>query len=160
MKTCPVCRRRHEGRSSSCYLQSPVLLLSSLDSSDPVTTADFVERLKIKHRLVRKAVRDLNDLFGGHMGLSVFSLCVYTMFDIYYHFLGIINPTMSYVLVYGWMLQYFTRFGTITILAHITIKQVTFKMKTFNRACTYTCVILMSEVTTEVGLSKAPLGET
>jgi len=86
--------------------------------------ANFVEQIKVKHRLAREAVKNLNDLFGVQLGLSMCSLCLFSMFDLYYHIRGIMNPTKSNILIYGWILQYSVRFGSITILAHLTSKQV------------------------------------
>ncbi|CAH1714327.1 unnamed protein product [Aphis gossypii] len=85
--------------------------------------ANFVEQLKVKHRLAREAVNNLNDLFGVQLGLSMCSLCLFSMFDLYYHIRGIMNPTKSNILLYGWILQYSVRFGSVTILAHLTSKQ-------------------------------------
>ncbi|KAE9523431.1 hypothetical protein AGLY_015983 [Aphis glycines] len=85
--------------------------------------ANFVEQLKVKHRLAREAVNNLNDLFGVQLGLSMCSLCLFSMFDLYYHIRGIMNPTKSNILLYGWILQYTVRFGSVTILAHLTSKQ-------------------------------------
>ncbi|XP_025202850.1 gustatory receptor for sugar taste 43a-like [Melanaphis sacchari] len=85
--------------------------------------ANFVEQLKIKHRVAREAVKNLNDLFGVQLGLSMCSLCLFSMFDLYYHIRGIMNPTKSNILIYGWILQYSVRFGSVTILAHLTSKQ-------------------------------------
>ncbi|VVC40556.1 7TM chemoreceptor [Cinara cedri] len=95
-------------------------ILQSLRAGRPM--ADFAERLKIKHRLVREAVRNLNDLFGFHLGLSLCSLCLYAIFDLYYHLLGLWNIQYQ-TLVYGWLLQYTARFGSVTILAHLLTKQ-------------------------------------
>ncbi|KAL5234058.1 hypothetical protein ACI65C_001468 [Semiaphis heraclei] len=85
--------------------------------------ANFVEQIKVKHRLAREAVKNLNDFFGVQLGLSMCSLCLFSMFDLYYHIRGIMNPTKSNILIYGWILQYSVRFGSITILAHLTSKQ-------------------------------------
>lgn len=94
----------------------------SLATGHPMT--NYVEQLKIKHSLVREAVKNLNDLFGSHLGLSLCSLCMYTMFDLYYYMMGIMRPKNYFILVCGWLLQYTFRFGSITILAHLTTKQV------------------------------------
>lgn len=96
--------------------------INSLATGHPMT--NYVEQLKIKHRLVREAVKNLNDLFGNHLGLSLCSLCMYTMFDLYYYMMGIMRPRNYFILVCGWLLQYTFRFGSITILAHLTTKQV------------------------------------
>lgn len=99
-------------------------VLRSLASGYPVF--NFIEKLKVKHKLVREAVKNLNNIFGIHLGLSLCSLCLYTMFDLYYHLQGLWNPTKSKVLIYGWILQYTVRFLLVIILAHMTTKQVIF----------------------------------
>lgn len=86
--------------------------------------SDFVEKLKARHRLGRDAVDNLNNVFGVHLALSLCSLIVYAMFDLYYHILGLWNPSKSMTLVYGWIFQYFFRFATVTTVAHMTTKQV------------------------------------
>lgn len=97
-------------------------ILNSL--TDDHSMVNLVEQLKIKHRSVREAMKNLNNLFGIHLGLSMCSLCLYAMFDLYYHILGILNPTKTKILIYGWILQYAVRFGCVVILAHLTTKQV------------------------------------
>lgn len=97
-------------------------ILNFLINGHPMYT--LIEQLKIKHRLVREAMQNLNNLFGIHLGLSMCSLCLYAMFDLYYNILGIMNPSKSRILIYGWISQYFIRFGCVIILAHLTTKQV------------------------------------
>lgn len=62
---------------------------------------DFVEQLKSKHKLVREATKNLNELFGIHLGLSICSLCLFTMFDLYYFFIGIMSLSNYTSLIYG-----------------------------------------------------------
>lgn len=112
--------RKYGKRDDTIDYNEQVLL--SVSAGHPMI--HFVEQLKIKHRLCCAAVRNLNDLFGIHLGLSMCSLCLYAMFDLYYHFLGIMSANKSYLFIYGWMLQYTVRFGSVTVLAHLTIKQV------------------------------------
>lgn len=97
-------------------------ILRSLRAGRPTTY--FVERSKIKYRLVREAVGDLNDMFGFHLGLSLCSLCLYAMFDLYYHLKGLWRIHYN-VLIYGWLFQYTVRFVSVTILSHMLTKQVT-----------------------------------
>ncbi|XP_022165389.1 gustatory receptor for sugar taste 43a-like [Myzus persicae] len=84
---------------------------------------DFLENLKTKHKLVSQSVKNLNNTFGIHLGLSLCSLCLYTLFDLYYHLQAVWKHSKYKILVYGWILQYFVRFLFITVLAHITTKQ-------------------------------------
>jgi hypothetical protein len=97
-------------------------ILHSLATGHPMT--DIVEQLKSKHKLVRDAVRTLNDLFGVHMGLSICVLCLCTMFDIYYFIIGILSLSNYKRIFYLWILQYTVRFGSIMIISHLTTKQV------------------------------------
>ncbi|KAL5234061.1 hypothetical protein ACI65C_001471 [Semiaphis heraclei] len=84
---------------------------------------DFLENLKAKHKLVSQAVKNLNNTFGIHLGLSLCALCLYTLFDLYYHLQAVWKHSKYKILVYGWILQYFVRFLFITVLAHVTTKQ-------------------------------------
>lgn len=97
-------------------------ILQSLQAGRPMS--DFIERLKIEHKLIREMVRNLNDMFGFHLGLSLCSLCLMLLFDMYYHLLDLWNMKFNNVLFYGWLLQYIVRFATVTFLAQLLTKQV------------------------------------
>lgn len=84
-------------------------------------TANAVEILRIKHWLVRQSVNALNDLFGIHMGLSVFYIWVVALFDIFYE---IFHNAPSELLIYCWLFQYSLRLLLIILLPHYTTKQV------------------------------------
>ncbi|XP_015369092.1 PREDICTED: gustatory receptor for sugar taste 43a-like [Diuraphis noxia] len=84
---------------------------------------DVLEILKAKHKLVSQAVKNLNNTFGIHLGLSLCALCLYALFDVYYHLQAVWKHSKYKILVYGWILQYFVRFLLITVLAHLTTKQ-------------------------------------
>lgn len=99
-------------------------VLHSLATGTPV--CDFVKKLKSKHTLGREAVKNLNNVFGVHLTLSLCSLCMYVMFDLYYYILELWNPYNSMTIVFGWILQYILRFVVITTVAHVTTKQVIF----------------------------------
>jgi hypothetical protein len=86
--------------------------------------SDIIENLKIKHKLCCEAIIYLNNLFGIQLGLSLCALCLYTMFDLYYHLVGILDHSNSNNLIYGWILQYSVRFATVTVFPHATTKQV------------------------------------
>lgn len=83
--------------------------------------ANTVEILRIKHWLSRQAVGILNNLFGFHMGLSLFLLWVMALFDIYYE-IFLKNP--SKIFFYCLLLQYCLRMIMIVLIAHYTTKQV------------------------------------
>lgn len=83
--------------------------------------ANVVEILRIKHWLVRQSVDALNDLFGIHMGLSVFYLWIVALFDIYYE---IFHNAPSEMFIFCWLFQYSLRLLLIILLSHYTTKQV------------------------------------
>jgi len=101
-------------------------VFQSLIAGYPMT--DFLENLKAKHKLVCQAVKNLNNTFGIHLGLSSCALCLYTLFDLYYHMQAIWKHSKYKILVYCWIIQYFVRFLLITVLAHLTTKQVILKI--------------------------------
>jgi len=87
--------------------------------------ANAIEVIRIRHRLIRDAVYALISLFGVPMGMSLFTLCVMALFDIYYEvFQDMGAKTRSLVFLYMWLLQYSIRFYTIVMTAHNTSKQV------------------------------------
>lgn len=85
---------------------------------------DCIEKLKIKHKLARDAINNLNSMFGIHLGFSLCSLSLYAMFDLYYYIRGVWDISKSKILIFGWILQYAVRFLIVTVLAHVTTKQV------------------------------------
>ncbi|KAL5234606.1 hypothetical protein ACI65C_002016 [Semiaphis heraclei] len=84
------------------------------------TTANTVELLRIKHWLIRQSTDALNNMFGVHMGLSVFYLWLMALFDIYNE---MFYSSRSGLLVYSWLLQYTLRLLLIILMAHFTAKQ-------------------------------------
>lgn len=89
------------------------------------SVANAIEVLRIRHRLIREAVTVLVDAFGVAMGMSLITLCVMTLFDIYYQVFGVMGATSrSPVFIYMWLLQYSIRFYAIVVTAHNTAKQV------------------------------------
>lgn len=50
----------------------------------PSPSVDDVEQLKIRHRLIREAVNELNRAFAVPLVMSLCNLCVMATFDIYY----------------------------------------------------------------------------
>ncbi|XP_025206783.1 uncharacterized protein LOC112602751 isoform X2 [Melanaphis sacchari] len=90
----------------------------SRSASQPMANA--IELLRIKHWLIRQSIDALNNLFGVHMGLSVFYLWLMALFDIYYE---MFYNSRSELLVYCWLLQYALRLLMIILMAHFTTKQ-------------------------------------
>jgi len=87
--------------------------------------ANAVEVIRIRHQLIRDALSVLVDLFGLPVGLSLFTLGVMTLFDIYYQVSDVMGAdSRLMIFVYMWLLQYTIRFSTIVVTAHCTTKQV------------------------------------
>lgn len=88
------------------------------------TLASSIELLRMKHRFVRGALRDLNKLYGTQLGSSLVFLFILILFDIY----GEVNAkdvkTRPKIFIYGWILQYTFRCFAIIITSHFTTKQV------------------------------------
>lgn len=93
--------------------------------SNDHSVANAIEIIRIRHRLIRDAVCVLINLFGIPMGLSLFTLWVMTLFDIYYQVFSVMGAdSRSLIFIYMWLLQYSIRFYTIVVSAHNTTKQV------------------------------------
>lgn len=87
--------------------------------------ANAVEVLRIRHQLIRDAVSMFADLFGGPVGLSLFTLGVMTLFDIYYQVSDVMGAdSRLMIFIYMWLLQYTIRFYAIVVSAHNATKQV------------------------------------
>ncbi|CAI6369203.1 unnamed protein product [Macrosiphum euphorbiae] len=98
------------------------------DKANPLT--NIVEILKIRHWLTREAVVDINYLFGNHLGLSILSLSVLVLLDVYTGaFHSFANDRVdkkifrSMLLFFACVLQYSYRFCVITILSNVTTNQ-------------------------------------
>ncbi|XP_008178128.1 putative gustatory receptor 28b [Acyrthosiphon pisum] len=86
--------------------------------------ANAVEVIRIRHQLIRDALSVLVDLFGLPVGLSLLTLGVMTLFDIYYQVSDIMGAdSRLMIFIYIWLLQYTIRFSTIVLTAHYTTKQ-------------------------------------
>ncbi|CAI6358136.1 unnamed protein product [Macrosiphum euphorbiae] len=98
------------------------------DKANPLT--NIVEILKFRHWLTREAVVDINYLFGNHLGLSILSLSVLVLLDVYTGaFHSFANDRVdkkifrSMLLFFACVLQYSYRFCVITILSNVTTNQ-------------------------------------
>ncbi|XP_060834198.1 uncharacterized protein LOC132917465 [Rhopalosiphum padi] len=93
--------------------------------------ANTIELLRIKHWLSREAINDLKCLFGIQMCLSIITLAITLLFDIYAD-VFYSSTSMSFnksvfrtnILFIGWILQYSLRLCLIIITTHTTIRQV------------------------------------
>lgn len=86
--------------------------------------SNFIELLRMRHQFVRGAFVAFNDLYGIHVGISVFLLFMSILFDIYGEVFKENDQARSQVLIYGWLLQYSFRLCVITLMIHFTTKQV------------------------------------
>ncbi|XP_022172157.1 uncharacterized protein LOC111034994 isoform X1 [Myzus persicae] len=97
------------------------------DKAHPLT--NIVEILKIRHWLTREAVVDINYLFGNHLGLSILSLGVLVLLDVYtgvFHSFAnnrVDKKIFRSTLLFFRVLQYSYRFCVITILSNVTAKE-------------------------------------
>lgn len=85
--------------------------------------ADGVERLKIRHRLIREALDHLNRAFAIPLGLALCNLCVMTLFDIFYYVTNDLGTLKINVYICLWITQYTFRFSIIVMIVHATTKQ-------------------------------------
>jgi len=83
-----------------------------------------IELLRTRHQFLRNSLRDLNDLYGIQLGLSLFLLFMLALFDIYGEVFSNNSKARADILIYGWMLQYSFRFYSIIMTTHSTTKQV------------------------------------
>lgn len=88
---------------------------------------DAIERLRIRHRLIREAMDSLKSAFAVPIGLSLCNLCVMVLFDVYYHLKNSgYQPAgdLANVYIFLWIAQYTFRFFAITMTVDFTVKQV------------------------------------
>ncbi|KAF0749339.1 putative gustatory receptor 28b [Aphis craccivora] len=87
--------------------------------------ANAVEVIRIRHQLIRDAMAVLVDLYGLPVGLSLFTLGVMTLFDIYYQVSDVMGAdSRLMIFIYMWLLQYTIRFSAIVVTAHNAVQQV------------------------------------
>eukprot|EP00102_Acyrthosiphon_pisum_P023493 XP_016660703.1 PREDICTED: uncharacterized protein LOC107883997 [Acyrthosiphon pisum] len=87
---------------------------------------DAVERLRIRHRLIREAMDALKSAFAVPIGLSLCNLCVMVLFDVYYHLKNSVGQPagdLARVYIFMWISQYTFRFFVITMTVDVTVKQ-------------------------------------
>jgi len=115
---------------------APLRQISSADQRfagqphERLRLADAVEQLKIRHRLIREAVDELNHAFAVPLFMSLCNLCVMATFDIYYQVMNVFvqhTSNRSVVYVYLWITQYMFRFFIIVWTAHGMMKQASFE---------------------------------
>jgi hypothetical protein len=109
-------------RSSSSSTASAVTSVLQDPRGRPMETA--VEELRVRHRLTRESIEQLNNMFGGQLALSLITLCVMMLFDIYNEAFRVGTTISRSKFIFGWILQYLFRFFVIVITAHSTTQEV------------------------------------
>lgn len=95
------------------------------EQSSPV--ANIVEIIRIRHQLIRDAFFALSDLYSTPMGISLLTLCIMLLFDIYYQVYNIMDAqSRPLIFIYLWLLQYSIRFYLITMSAHNITAEVNY----------------------------------
>lgn len=111
--------RNNKSRSCGSFSRSGY---DSMVESD--LSVNVIERIKLRHKYISNAVRDLNDLFALQLGTS---LCILFFMNVtsIYEFMSDI-PTMARpsIFHYIWLFQYSFRFCTIVTTTHLTTKEV------------------------------------
>ncbi|XP_025201128.1 uncharacterized protein LOC112598749 [Melanaphis sacchari] len=82
-----------------------------------------VEELRVRHRLTRESVEQLNSMFGAQLALSLIILSVMILFDIYNEAFRVGTTISRSKFIFGWLLQYLYRFFVIVITAHSTTQE-------------------------------------
>ncbi|VVC40559.1 7TM chemoreceptor [Cinara cedri] len=82
-----------------------------------------VEVLRVRHALARDSVGQLNSMFGVQLVLSLITLCVMILFDIYNEAFHVSGSVSRSKFIYCWLLQYLFRFFVIVITAHNTTQE-------------------------------------
>lgn len=98
---------------------------SGHDRGSGSDVADAIESLRIRHWLMREAVRCLNGLFGTQLAMSVCALCVMAFFDIYNETFRVMGEyDYSALVLYCSLFHYAARYLCIILISHFTTKQV------------------------------------
>ncbi|XP_022165388.1 uncharacterized protein LOC111030276 [Myzus persicae] len=108
-------------RTSSPALVAPATSVLLDPRGRPMETA--VEELRLRHGLTRESVEQLNNMFGGQLALSLITLCVMILFDIYNEAFHVGGSYTRSKFIFGWILQYMFRFFVIVITAHSTTQE-------------------------------------
>lgn len=87
-------------------------------------TASTIELLRMRHQFVRDVFRDLSDLYGIQLALSLCALFLMTLCVCYGEYFSVNSRAWYSSLFYGWVLQFSFRFCAIVLTAHFTTKQV------------------------------------
>lgn len=88
------------------------------------TTASSIELLRMRHQFVRDVFRDLSDLYGIQLALSLCAVFLMTLCVCYGEYFSVYSRTWYSSLFYGWILQFSFRFFATVLTTHFTTKQV------------------------------------
>ncbi|XP_025417197.1 uncharacterized protein LOC112688289 [Sipha flava] len=117
-------RRRHANRRGHYWVRDDGDMYRLRATGQRLV--DAIERLKIRHRLMREAVDELQYVFAVPVGFSLCNLCVMGLFDIYYQLLNMYiqqRSNRSSAYIYLWLMQYMLRFFIIVITVHAATNQ-------------------------------------
>jgi len=109
-------------RSSPCAWSAAATSVLQDPRGRPMESA--VEELRVRHKQTRESVEQLNNMFGGQLALSLITLCVMILFDIYNEAFNVRGVISRSKFIVGWVLQYLFRFFVIVITAHCTTQEV------------------------------------
>lgn len=101
---------------SDCNNSSPRIKKYPLDNN--------IDLLKMRHQFVCDSVNGLNKLYNIQLGLSLSVLFIMSLVDIYDVVSKESTTTKTYLLFYGWLVQYSFRFSFIVLTTQATSKQV------------------------------------
>ncbi|VVC44854.1 7TM chemoreceptor [Cinara cedri] len=123
---CPPCRNGPDvaRRRRVRVARDEDVYYCSIDSGAGRPLVEAVEELRVRHRLVRQAMAELNDAYAVPVGMTLCTLCIMTLFDMYYHMTSLETSSKTSLFIYVWLLQYGFRFFVIVKTAHATTKQV------------------------------------
>lgn len=99
--------------------------LASLRTNDyQLSLSNSIELLRMRHQFVREVFKDLNDLYGIQLGLSLIFIFILMISDIYSELTIKNSKIRTKILIYAWVTQYCFRFCSIIMTTHITSKEV------------------------------------
>lgn len=111
------------GKRKSDTSAGPVVQ-SILEDPDGRPLETVIEMLRVRHALMRESVNQLNNMFSVQLALSLITLYVMILFDIYNEAFRVSGLISRSKFIYCLMFQYLFRFFVIVITAHNTTQEV------------------------------------
>lgn len=96
----------------------------SSSSMKECTFVNSIELLKMRHKFVSNSVADLNDLYNIQLTISLSTLLLMMLIDIYDVISMNFNSTKSEIQLCVWLIQYSFRFCMILLITNATTRQV------------------------------------